>query len=327
MSHLEAPLLGDAADTADVTVTLADLPPDKQKKTTFKDYISTLDIDTLHCFITRNEESALDAVGAAAEAALIIGVPIAWGLIKRFFNIRYLNYLYKFVKNDESFFITFKKRIEKGRPNKFSDFGITLSKHVDDPKDCESVALQYTPGNPGNPGKIVNGTVDVLGKTNRIREVSLKNEYKSDVHNDSTKKNMIVLTGELCGTVEDTLKTDIDSAIALIQKIDYDQFLDKAKATLTPSGAGVGVGTGPSITKTGPMTDDEFREWLTTNQEKIYKDSYWNGGGLPPENTGSTRKNKYMYRITSRKRRLYRKKSRKGKNAYKKLRSRKIARK
>jgi hypothetical protein len=102
---------------------------------------------------------------------------------------------------------------------------------------------------------------------------------------------MIVLKEELCGPVEGTLKTDIEYAIALIREIDYDQFL--ANATPTPSGS-ADVG---------------------------------GGGGLPPENTGSTRKNKYMYRITSRKRRLYRKKSRKGKNAYKKLRSRKIARK
>jgi hypothetical protein len=140
---------------------------------------------------------------------------------------------------------------------------------------------------------------------------------------------MIVL-GKSCGTVGGTLKTDIDlikKIIALIIKIDYDQFLANATLTLSGAGAGAGVGAVPSITKTVPMTEAEWRKWLTMNREKFANDPNWNGGGLPPENTGSTRKNKYMYRITSRKRRLYRKKSRKGKNAYKKLRSRKIARK
>jgi hypothetical protein len=327
----------DAADIDDINFTLDDLTPDKQDeiitkintetkkgKTTFKNYISTLDNDKLHCFITRNGESALKATVVVGASLIGVGLLELMQLLNRVCNIRYRNYLYKFEKNGEYFFITFKKRIKKGREDKFSDFGITLSKHVDNPNDCKSVVLQYT-----HDKQIVNGTVDVLGNMNGIRKVSLKNEYKSDVHNDSTDNNMIVL--ESCETDGDTLKTRIDlieeinSAIALIRKIDYEHFLDEA--TPTPSGAGAGVGTVPSITKTGPMTDDKFREWLTTNQERIYNDPNWNGGGLPPENTGSTRKNKYMYRITSRKRRLYRKKSRKGKNAYKKLRSRKIARK
>jgi len=296
----------------------------KKKNITFKDYISELENDTLHCFITRNGESAFNATVVSVASLAFVGIRELRELVNRFFNIRYLNYLYKFDnEKGESFFITFKKRINKGIPDKFSDFGITLSKHVDNPNDCKSVALQYTPDK-----KIVNGTVDVLGNMNRTKKVSLKNEYKSDVHNHTTVNNMIVLTGESCRLVGDTLNIDdINSAIALIKDIDYKQFLDKA--TLTLSGAGVSVDAVSSITNGGGRRcrENGFRKWETRNQTKINSDPNRKGGGLPPENTGSTRKNKYMYRITSRKRRLYRKKSRKGKNAYKKLRSRKIARK
>ena len=77
---------------------------------------------------------------------------------------------------------------------------------------------------------------------------------------------------------------------------------------------------GPAAAPNKRMTDAEYEKWLIQHKFNIAK-SLRNLGG------GSTRKNKYMSRNTSRKRRLYRKKSRKGKKAYKKLRSRKITRK
>ena len=85
----------------------------------------------------------------------------------------------------------------------------------------------------------------------------------------------------------------------------------------------------PAAAPNKGMTDEEYEKWLEKNEAKFAKiaDPNWVDDHKQQPKGGSTRKNKYISRITSRKRRLYRKKSRKVKKAYKKLKSRKMARK
>ena len=351
---------------------------DKKPNAIFKDYINFLTENEVHCFETRNGERGV--MIAIDMLTSLVGIG-AWALSKtiyRFFKVRYLNYLYKFQKDGSIFFITFRKRFEKGSTSsthKFSDFGITLSKlDVSDPKKCIGVPLKYD-----DDGRIKLGTVELLGRLNAIHEFYIKNELFSDVFNFSrAAQNMIITNKEV--STEHSLLPSINAAIQEIKKVNYDHFLraaqamratthkrflfehskksltqsppseqvknelkmketelknDEATATeyrsIAENYAGGGSAAAPAVApapeQNKGMSPTDFEKWLETNKEGISTDPSWSVGGRTLENGSYTRKNKYISRITSRKRRLYRKKSRKGKKVYKKLRSHKITKK
>ena len=287
-----------------------------QSSKTFKDFIKELLKNQVYCFETRNGER-VGVIGRDIIYGMVgIGAWLLSKTIYRFFKVRYLNYLYIFDKDNSSFFITFRKRFVKGTPiasHEISEFGITLSKLDESPEKCIGVALKYDQDSK----RIKLGMVELLTPINKTISVYTKNELLSDIFNSRNTAQNMIITQKL----ESVGSTDeFNEIIQEIKKVNYNDFYNAAIAAVRQKDSEVAE----KLLKTAegyldPMTDEQHKEWLKKYEYNIANDPNWGGG--------STRKNKYMSRNTSRKRRLYRKKSRKGKKVYKKLRSHKITKK
>jgi len=320
---LEKPLLAsnttlypEEVDTSNFSLN-DDNTSDAQSSKTFKDFIKELLKNQVYCFETRNGERG-EVIGRDIIYGIVgIGAWLLSKTIYRFSKVRYLNYLYIFDKDNSSFFITFRKRFVKGTPSashEISEFGITLSKLDESPENCIGVALKYDQVSK----RIKLGMVELLTPINRTISVYTKNELLSDIFNSRDTAQNMIITQKLESV---GLTDEFNKIIQEIKKVNYDDFLRAAKAAVRQEDSEVAE----KLLKTAegyyldPMTDEQHKEWLKKHEAGIANDPNWGGG--------STRKNKYMSRNTSRKRRLYRKKSRKGKKVYKKLRSHKITKK
>jgi hypothetical protein len=168
--------------------------------------------------------------------------------------------------------------------------------------------------------KNINEVIEKIKKVNYNDFLLAANAVVDEIHkhqlwSDAMQAMMAVDTKKVLGNSlspeqNDKLKLEYDERKADFEKAKTksDQLLETAEGYLDP------------------MTDEDYEKWLNQHKDNIAKDPNWVDDHKRTIG-GSTRKNKYMSRITSRKRRLYRKKSRKGKKAYKKVRSRKITRK
>ena len=290
----------------------------------FKEYIKGLVKDQVHCFETRNGERGASIVVDMFGTIFGFGAWLLSKTIYRFFKVRYLNYLYKFDKDGSPFFITFRKRFESGTPSashEISEFGITLSKLDESPEKCIGVALKYDQDSK----RIKLGSVELLLRTNRTTSVYRKNELFGDIFNlGKAAQNMIITDrSPPVHNNDESFVKSINVVIEEIKKVNYDNFYAVAEVSWKR--------------KVGEMDETEYNTLLETaegyvdTQSDIAGRKEAPGAAVAANGTlkfgGSTRKNKYMSRNTSRKRRLYRKKSRKCKKAYKKSRSRKITRK